>query len=127
MIGEFAPGRVDEPECFATDRGRASILPMNRARPPTEPLRRVFENAGILIFASLLVMSVALGRYSGALVWCGALLVFFAHAWEGRIAPPSAPGQGANDDAAPVRSQRFDALRWIGVVLAFSGAVALAL
>ena len=31
-------------------------------------MRRVFENAGILIFASLFVMSVALGRYSVALV-----------------------------------------------------------
>lgn len=99
---------------------------MSRTRPPSEPLRRVLENAGILIFASLLVMSVALGRYTGALVWGGALLVFFAHAWEGRAQPPAARA-GAAEAAVPVRARRFDVLRWLGVTLALSGAVALAL
>lgn len=96
---------------------------MSRPRKPSEPLRRVLENAGLLTFATLLVMSVALGRYTGALVWCGALLVFFAHAWEGRIA--RAPEQAMHTAAA--RSRRFNLLRWIGVALAFSGAMALAL
>lgn len=96
---------------------------MSRPPKPSEPLRRVLENAGLLTFATLLVVSVALGRYTGALVWCGALLVFFAHAWEGRI--PRSPEQAA--DSTTVRSQRFNLLRWIGVALAFSGAIALAL
>ena len=99
---------------------------MSRTRPPSEQLRRVLENAGILIFASLLVMSVALGRYTGALVWGGALLVFFAHAWEGRAQPPAADA-GAAEAAVPVRARRFDVLRWLGVTLALGGAVALAL
>lgn len=95
---------------------------MSRSRKPSEPLRRVLENAGLLTFATLLVMSVALGRYTGALLWCGALLVFFAHAWEGRI--PHGPEQAA--DIAAARVRRFNLLRWFGVVLAFSGAIALA-
>jgi hypothetical protein len=94
---------------------------------PTQPrgvLRRAFENAGILSFASLLVMSVALGRYTGALVWCGALLVFFAHAWEGSVLPR----HEAATDAAPAaaRRRRFDALRGVGVALALAGAFGLA-
>ena len=96
---------------------------MSRSRKPSEPLRRVLENAGLLTFATLLVMSVALGRYTGALLWCGALLVFFVHAWEGRI--ERAPEQPVHTAAA--RSRRFNILRWIGVALAFSGALALAL
>jgi hypothetical protein len=98
----------------------------SRAREPSDAVRRVLENAGILIFASLLVMSIALGRYTGALVWCGALMVFFAQAWEGRasrhgtteIALPPAPG-GA-------RPRHYDALRWVGVALSLLGAAALA-
>lgn len=94
---------------------------------PTQPrgvLRRALENAGILSFASLLVMSLALGRYTGALVWCGALLVFFAHAWEGSVlqrhdlAPDAA--------LAAARRRRFDALRGVGVALALAGAFGLA-
>ena len=96
---------------------------MRHPRKPSAPLRRILENAGLLSFATLLVMSVALGRYTGALVWCGALLVFFAHAWEGRIRHVPEPAA----DAATARSRRFNLMRWIGVALAVSGAIALAL
>ena len=96
----------------------------SRAREPGDAVRRVLENAGILIFASLLVMSIAMGRYTGALVWCGALMVFFAHAWEGRASRRNAA------DAAPqaqgARPRQFDALRWVGVALSLLGAAALA-
>ena len=97
----------------------------SRAREPGEAVRRVLENAGILIFASLLVMSIALGRYTGALVWCGALMVFFAHAWEGRASRRS------ETDVAPqapegARPRHYDALRWVGVTLSLLGAAALA-
>jgi hypothetical protein len=87
-------------------------------------VRRVLENAGILAFASLLVMSVVLGRYTGALLWTGALLVFFAQAWEGRA--PSRPARPIDGTAAHgaerAASLRIDALRWIGVMLALGGA-----
>ena len=97
----------------------------SRASEPGEAVRRVLENAGILIFASLLVMSIALGRYTGALVWCGALMVFFAHAWEGRASRHCAT------DVAPqgpegARPRYYDALRWLGVALSLLGAAALA-
>lgn len=94
---------------------------------PTQPrgvLRRAFENAGILSFASLLVMSVALGRYTGALVWCGALLVFFAHAWEGSVLRRHDVAADAAQAAA--RRRRFNALRGVGVALALAGAFGLA-
>jgi len=97
---------------------------MSHSRPSAGTLRRVLENAGLLIFASLLVMSLVLGRYTGALVWCGALLVFFAHAWEGRSQPTELDRSTAAG-AVPTHA-RFNLLRWIGVVLALTGAVALA-
>jgi len=92
-----------------------------RTRAPGWVVRRILENAGILTFASLLVMSVAFGRYSGALVWCGALLVFFAHAWEARVSRrlEEAPA-GAGSHAQ--RPRHFDALRWAGIALALGGA-----
>lgn len=94
---------------------------------PTQPrgaLRRALENAGILSFASLLVMSVVLERYTGALVWCGALLVFFAHAWEGSaLARLDAAAEGS---PAAARRRRCDALRGVGVALALAGALGLA-
>ena len=96
----------------------------SRAREPGDAVRRVLENAGILIFASLLVMSIALGRYTGALVWCGALMVFFAHAWEGRASRRSA--NEAEPQAVGARPRHYDALRWVGVVLSLLGAAALA-
>jgi hypothetical protein len=96
----------------------------SRAREPGDAVRRVLENAGILIFASLLVMSIALGRYTGALVWCGALMVFFAHAWEGRASRRSATG--VEPQAVGTRPRHYDALRWVGVALSLLGAAALA-
>jgi hypothetical protein len=93
---------------------------------PTQPrgvLRRAFENAGILSFASLLVMSVALGRYTGALVWCGALLVFFVHAWEGSVMQRH--DAAADAALAAARRRRFDALRGAGVALALAGTLGL--
>ena len=90
------------------------------AREPGFAVRRILENAGILIFASLLVMSVALGRYSGALVWCGALIVFFAHTWEGRA------HRQQNDPSAiagtALRPRHYDTLRWLGLALSLTGA-----
>lgn len=96
-----------------------------QTREPSEALRRVLENAVILIFASLLVMSVALSRYDGALLWGGALMVFFAHAWEGRARrrPQDAPA-GSVPGAPPAR--RYDTLRWVGLVLACAGAAGFA-
>jgi hypothetical protein len=96
----------------------------SRAREPGDAVRRVLENAGILIFASLLVMSIALGRYTGALVWCGALMVFFAHAWEGRASRRSATEVEPQEVGA--RPRHYDALRWVGVLLSLLGAAALA-
>lgn len=97
----------------------------SRAREPSEAVRRVLENAGILIFASLLVMSIALGRYTGALVWCGALMVFFAHAWEGRASRRNATEFAQRATEGP-RPRHYDALRWVGLALSLLGAAALA-
>ncbi|HJW53167.1 MAG TPA: hypothetical protein VJ501_14235 [Burkholderiaceae bacterium] len=95
---------------------------MIRRRPPVEALGRVLENAALLAFASLLVMSVMAGRYAGALLWSGALIVFFTHAWESRSLPLDTaerlPLQAS-------RSQRYDRVRWIGLALAVVGAAAL--
>lgn len=96
---------------------------MSGGTRPRYAVRRVLENAGILTFASLLVMSTALGRYAVALVWCGALIVFFTHTWEGRshrvIEPPTAPG-GMN-----LRPRHYDTLRWLGLALSLAGVAAL--
>lgn len=92
-----------------------------RRREPGWVVRRVLENAGILIFASLLVMSVGFGRYTGALVWCGALLVFFAHAWEARALKRIEELPVGAVTVAP-RPRHFDALRWLGIALALGGA-----
>lgn len=92
-----------------------------RTREPGWVVRRILENAGLLIFASLLVMSVGFERYSGALVWCGALLVFFAHAWEARVSRRLVEeSAGSGSDAR--RPRHFDALRWAGIALALGGA-----
>lgn len=94
-------------------------------REPSEALRRVLENAVILIFASLLVMSVAMARYDGALLWGGALMVFFAHAWESRSRrrPHDSP---AVSSPAPPPARRYDTLRWVGLILACAGAAGFA-
>jgi hypothetical protein len=107
---------------------RRDISPMtSRARSSTVALRRVFENAVILIFASLMVMSIVLERYPGALVWCGALLVFFVHAWEGRVTPTS--GRAATASAGPggALAHHFNLLRWIGLLLSVTGVATLGL
>lgn len=91
-----------------------------RTREPGGVVRRIFENAGLLIFASLLVMSVGFERYSGALVWCGALLVFFAHACEARAA--GRPAERPTGAGPTPRPRHFDALRWAGIALALAGA-----
>jgi len=93
---------------------------MWRPRTPGWAVRRVLENAGILIFASLAVMSLVLGRYSGALVWCGALVVFFAHAWETR-APRRFDEVSTTAIVEAAHPRHFDALRWLGIALAFAG------
>jgi hypothetical protein len=92
----------------------------DRARESGWAVRRVLENAGILSFASLLVMSLALGRYSGALVWSGALTVFFAHAWQARSQRRLELLSDAGAAAVPY-PRHFDALRWLGIALAFAG------
>jgi hypothetical protein len=94
-----------------------------RTREPGQAVRRVLENAGILIFASLLVMSMALGRYSGALVWCGALLVFFTHTWESRSQRPNADPAVLAGTA--LRRRHYDALRWLGLALSLTGVAAM--
>ena len=86
-----------------------------RVRSSTIALRRVLENSSLLTFASLLVVSVAMQRYSGALVWAGALLVFFAHACDGRVVPP-VPGRPPKTFA-----RRMDALRAVGLVICAIG------
>jgi hypothetical protein len=79
------------------------------------------ENAALLA-ASLLVMSVMAGRYAGALLWSGALIVFFAQAWESRSLPL---GTAERLPLQASRSQRYDRVRWIGLALAVVGAAAL--
>lgn len=83
---------------------------------------RVLENAGILTFASLLAMSLLMERYSVALVWLGALLVFFAQAWEARLRSPA----GVRPLFTPLGSL-LDWLRRIGVGLSLIGVVTIAL
>jgi hypothetical protein len=93
---------------------------MKHARAPADWLRRALENAGILAFACLFVMSLVLGRYGSALLWGGALLVFFAQAWQTRLA-------GGEDAAyAAAAARRCALLRASGVTLAVVGAALLA-
>lgn len=81
---------------------------------------RVMENAGVLAFASLLAMSLVMERYTGALLWLGALLVFFAQAWEARLRSAGL--------AWPASLAGFlDALRRAGVGLSLIGVLALLL
>jgi hypothetical protein len=96
-----------------------------RTREPREALRRVLENAVILIFASLLVMSVAMARYDGALLWGGALMVFFAHACEGRARRGPQDAAAVSSPTTPP-ARRYDTLRWVGLILACAGAAGFA-
>jgi len=83
---------------------------------------RVLENAGVLAFASLLAMSLVMGRYTGALVWLGALLVFFSQAWETRL---RAAGLRAGLARSSQLSSFLETLRRAGVGLSLIGVVAL--
>jgi hypothetical protein len=83
---------------------------------------RVLENAGVLAFASLLAMSLVMGRYTGALVWLGALLVFFAQAWETRLRAAGLPAGLARSSQL---SSFLETLRRAGVGLSLIGVVAL--
>jgi hypothetical protein len=94
-----------------------------RTCEPRYSVFRVLENAGILTFASLLVMSLALGRYSGALVWSGALIVFFTHTWEGRSRRVSEALHSRAGGA--LRPRHYDALRGLGLILSLTGAAAM--
>jgi hypothetical protein len=85
---------------------------------------RVLENAGVLAFASLLAMSLVMGRYTGALLWLGALLVFFAQAWEARLRSAGLPAGFAQPSQL---SSFLGSLRRAGVGLSLIGAAALVL
>jgi len=84
---------------------------------------RVLENAGVLAFASLLAMSLVMGRYTGALVWLGALLVFFAQAWEARLRATGLP----IGLARPSLCNFLELLRRAGVGLSLIGVATLVL
>lgn len=75
---------------------------------------RVFGNAALLAFASLLVMSVASGHIAAGLLWGGALLVFLASALDRRPISMRRPS-----------IERVDTLRWCGLALALAGAALL--
>ena len=80
---------------------------------------RVFAKASLLAFASLCVISLATARFGAALLWGGALLVFFA---------PALDRTGvANDRRWRVLAGRADGLRWCGLALAGAGAALLLL
>ncbi len=88
-------------------------------RPPTfrAALLRVLANASLLAFASLAVISLATGRWSGVLLWGGALLVFFAPALERSVDDDSRLGR--------LLARRADGLRWCGLAFAAAGAALL--
>jgi hypothetical protein len=88
-----------------------------RPRARRSALARIFGNASLLAFASLLVISIAIGRIGSGLLWAGALLVFFAPALD-RLA---ADGVRASRWFA----HRANGLRWCGLALAASGAALL--
>jgi hypothetical protein len=92
--------------------------PTDRAsrRPPRfgrSAVLRVLGNAGLLVFASLCVISLVARQFGTALLWGGALLVFFAPAFDRLVRPGDAPSRFA---------RRADGLRWCGLALAVAGA-----
>lgn len=88
-------------------------------RPPRfgRPALRVLGNAGLLVFASLCVISLVARQFEAALLWGGALLVFFAPAFDRLVPPGGAP--------ASRFARRADALRWCGLAFAAAGAALL--
>ena len=78
---------------------------------------RVLANASLLAFASFAVISLVGGRIDAALLWTGALLVFFAPALD-RAARPDLLRTGW-------LARRADGLRWSGLALAATGAALL--
>jgi hypothetical protein len=72
---------------------------------------RVFGNAALLAFASLLVISLASGHIAGGLLWAGALLVFLASAFDRQPMAIRTPS-----------IDRVDTLRWCGLALTLAGA-----
>ena len=77
-------------------------------------LARVFSNAALLAFASLLVISLASGHIASALLWAGALFVFLASAFDRQPVGVRRPS-----------IDRVDTLRWCGLALALAGAALL--
>ena len=92
-----------------TDRGPQRPLRVGRSA-----LLRVLGNAGLLVFASLCVISLVARQFAAALLWGGALLVFFAPALD-RLVPPGA-------EPSSRFARRADRLRWCGLALAVAGA-----
>ena len=93
-------------------------------RSPDSPQRecssavvRVLANSCLLAFASFAVISLVGGRIDAALLWTGALLVFFAPALD-RAARPDLLRTGW-------LARRADGLRWSGLALAAAGAALL--
>jgi len=96
--------------------------PFDRIPEPPPPERnsavvRVLANASLLAFASFAVISIVSGRIAAALLWTGALLVFFAPALD-RAARPDLMRTGW-------LARRADGLRWSGLALAAAGAALL--
>ena len=96
--------------------------PLDRTprRPPRigiSAVVRVLANASLLAFASFAVISLVSGRIDAALLWTGALLVFFAPALD-RAARPDLLRTGW-------LARRADGLRWCGLALAVAGAALL--
>lgn len=96
--------------------------PLDRIPEPPPPARssavaRVLANAALLAFASFAVISVVSGHAGAALLWTGALLVFFAPALD-RAARPDLLRTGW-------LARRADGLRWSGLALAAAGAAVL--
>jgi hypothetical protein len=106
--------------CLRTHSIMGEPVDPTAKRPPRvgrSAVWRVLGNACLLVFASLAVISVATGRIAAAMLWAGALLVFFAPALD-RLA---ADGVRASRWFA----HRANGLRWCGLALAASGAALL--
>lgn len=91
--------------------------PDSPQREPSSAVVRVLANASLLAFASFAVISLVGGRIDAALLWTGALLVFFAPALD-RAARPDLLRTGW-------LARRADGLRWSGLALAAAGAALL--